>query len=114
MPPDNADLAHVAIDFPRLSDDTAVSCPVALGDLLRYLADEAPGGERLSEPELHFVRTAQVTDRRYWRFREPDGGELAYATVSQGDDGQVVIGYEADYYGLSPEQFMLGDYHGVF
>lgn len=116
MPDDNANLANVVVEFPRLSNDTPASCPAGAQDLLRYLADEAPGGQRLSDADLHFLRTALVATRRYWiwRFLEPDGGDPAYLTVSQHDDGQVVIGYEADYYGLSPEQFLLGDYHGVF
>ena len=49
MPDDNAELAEVEVDFPRLDEDAAESCPVSLDDLLRYLADEAPGGESLAE-----------------------------------------------------------------
>ena len=115
MPDDNAELAYVEIDFPRLANDTPASCPVPLTDLLRYLGDEAPGGEALAADDLSFLRTAQVEDTRYWiwRFNEPGGSDAAYATVSDGPKG-ATLGYGDDFYGLTPEQFMLGDYHQVF
>ena len=116
MPDDNADLATVDVSFPRLPDDSASSCPVPIQNLLEYLADEVPGGEQLNASDLTFLRTADVEGTGYWiwRFKEPDGGDAAYATVSVDDTGASTLGYEADYYGLSPEQFILGDYHEVF
>jgi hypothetical protein len=115
MPDDDADLAAIDVDFP-LADDTSGACPVRVAELLRYLADEAPGGERLAEADLAFLRTAQVAERRYWiwRFHEPDGGGAAYATVSVNERDQTTVGYAADYCDLTPEQFILGDYHQVF
>jgi hypothetical protein len=76
MPDNNADLALVEVEFQRLADDSAASCPVPLDDLLRHLADEVPGGEALTADALSFVRTALDADTRYWlwRFNEPDGG----------------------------------------
>lgn len=116
LPADNADLAKVQIDFPRLSDDSPVSSPVPVDDILQYLADEAPGGEMLTAADLVFLRTAQVEATRYWiwRFVEPDGGEPAYVTVSESADGSGGVGYDANSYGLSPEQFILGDYRDAF
>ena len=113
MPDDNADLARVSVEFERLTPDSPSGCPVPLEDLLDYLADEVPDGESLTADELTFVRTAKVADADYWvwRFREP--GPMASATVST-SAGEVVTGYEANYYGLTPEQFVLGDYHQVF
>jgi hypothetical protein len=115
MPHDNADLAALDVHFDRLPDDTADSCPVSMGDVLRYLADEAPGGEQLEPADLVFRRTALIGDARYWiwTFREPDGGDPAYVTVAA-CAGSTTVGYDTDYYGLSPEQFMLGDFHKVF
>ena len=114
MPDDNAELAGVAVDFPRLREDSPTGCPVSLDDV-SYLADEVPGGASLTRGELTFLRTAQVEASKYWiwRFREPEGGDEAYVTVATAD-GAETIGYETNYYGLSPEQFILGDYHGVF
>ena len=114
MPDDNAHLASVDIEFPRLEGDSLEGCPVPLGDLLSYLAIEVPDGESLAAEDLTFLRTALVDQTRYWiwSFDEPGGGR-AYATVSAGSEG-VTVGYELDYYGLTPEQFLLGDYHNVF
>jgi hypothetical protein len=116
MPDDNRQLAQVAVDFERLREDTPRACPVRIGDLLTYLRDEVPGGARLQPADLTFLRTAQVAERRYWiwRFTEPDGGDPAYATVSVDDRGRTVRGYDTNTYGLTPEQFILGDYHQVF
>lgn len=116
MPEDNAALADLSVDFPRLETDEAESCPVRREDILRYLADEVPGGGRLSWADLRFLRTAQVEESAYWvwRFIEPGPrGEPAYLTVSV-RAGTRTIGYEPDAYGLTPEQYLLGDYHNVF
>lgn len=116
MPDDNADLASIAVEFDRLTPDTAESSPLSSTEILRYLADEVPGGEGLSAHDLRFVRSAQIADRSYWiwSFREPDGGSSAYVTVALGQGDQTTLGYETNYYDLSPEQFLLGDYHDVF
>lgn len=116
MPDDNADLADAEAEFPRLTPDSARGCPVPLADLLRYLADEVPGGDSLTRGDLTFARTARVADAEYWvwRFREPGvQGDQAFATVSR-SGSRVTLGCETNYYGLSPEQFVLGDYYGVF
>jgi hypothetical protein len=115
MPEDNADLARLVVKFDRLLDDSPQSSPVAIQDVLDYLTREVPGGDLLSATDLTFQQTAAVGTTRYWiwSFDEPDGGEPAYATVSE-DNGQLTVGYDANYYGLTPEQFMLGEYHGVF
>lgn len=115
MPDDNADLANVEARFPRLPEDSPASCPVPMEDVLEYLAIEVPDGAKLTAGDMAFRRTARVADTDYWvwSLNEPDG-QPAYVTVSVDDSGTETIGYEADYYGLSPEQFVLGDYHQVF
>jgi len=115
MPDDNADLAGLEVDFDRLEPDTAESCPLAEEGILEYLSDEVPGGS-LSLEDLRFLRTAQVGANRcwIWSFSDPTDGSPAYLTVSLSPDGQTTVGYEENYYNLTPEQFMLGDYHMVF
>lgn len=115
MPEDNAELASIAIEFPRLQPDSAESCPVSLADVVAYLRLESPDYESVQANQLRFLRTALVADHRYWiwSFRESDGTEC-FVTVSESPDGTTCTGYEEDYYGLTPEQFMLGDYHNVF
>lgn len=116
MPGDNADLAAVQVDFDRLSPDSPEACPVAMTDLLDYLAREVRDGEQLTATDLTFLRTAQVETTEYWvwQFKEPGpDGDDAYATVSRSGN-QATLGCDTNYYGLSPEQFILGDYHQVF
>ena len=48
-----------------------------------------------------------------WSFQESDGADC-FVTVSASPDGTICTGYEENYYQLTPEQFMLGDYYNVF
>jgi hypothetical protein len=84
-------------------------------DVLEYLRAEASDGEAVEANQVRFIRTAQVAEQSYWiwAFRESDGCEC-YVTVSVSPDGSSCIGYEENHYRLSPEQFMLADYHGMF
>lgn len=115
MPDDNADLARLEVDFDRLEPDTAESCPVAEEMILEYLSDEVPGGG-LSVEDLRFLRTALVGATHYWiwSFSDPTDGSAAFLTVSLSIGGQTTVGYEENYYNLTPEQYMLGDYYMVF
>lgn len=115
MPDDNKDLARVRVEFPALTPDTPESCPVPLVDIVEYLRLESPDGENVHAEQLQFLRTANVADHRYWiwSFQETDGS-ACYATVSEAPDGSTCIAYEENYYGLTPEQYILGDYHQVF
>jgi len=115
MPEDNAELANVVIEFPLLQPNTAESCPIPIADVVDYLRLESPDGETVHPGQLRFLRTAQVADQRYWiwAFQESDDS-ACYATVSVSPDGSTCTGYDENYYGLTPEQFMLGDYHQVF
>ena len=115
MPTDNADLANIDIDFPHLQPNDQNSCPVSLDYIVNYLRLESPDGESVQPSQLKFLRTALVSDRRYWIwfFLESDGSRC-YVTVSESSDGSTSTGYEQDYYRLTPEQYLLGDYHQVF
>ena len=41
MPENNEDIAKIEVDFPRLSNDTADSCPVPMTEILHYLSLES-------------------------------------------------------------------------
>ena len=116
MPDDNRLLREIQVDFPRLTRDNASPCPIGVSEILRYLGREAPGGDALTRADLTFVRTARVADRSawLWRFNEPDGGADAFVAVWSEGPGRNMLSYEDNAYGLTPEQFLLGDYHGVF
>jgi len=115
MPEDNRDLVKLEVSFPYLPNNTATSCPVPMDDILDYLAVESADVTRPRAEDLKFVRTAQVAEEQYWvwQFTESDGAKC-YVTVSVSPEGTACIGYNADYHGLTPEQYMLGDYHNVF
>jgi len=109
MPEDPADVAKIQIDFPRLEHDTAMSCPCLMKDIIGYLHREA---ESATAADLEFIRTAQVEDNRYWIWRF--SGDECYVTVEYQPDGSRCIGYNDNYCGLTPEQFMLADHHEMF
>jgi len=111
LPDDNADIAKIEIDFPRLIEDSETSCPCAMKDIVDYLDRE---GEAVKAGDLEFIRTARVEDHSYWvwRFRD-ESDEKCYVVVSYEPTGHHRIGYDSNFYGLTPEQFILGDYHRV-
>jgi len=115
MPEDNADLARLQLDFPRLQPDTVETCPIPLSEIVEYLRMESSDAEAVNESQVRFLRTALVGDHMYWiwSFRESDGADC-FVTVSASPDGATCTGYEENYYQLTPEQFMLGDYYNVF
>ncbi len=115
MPEANEDLANVIIEFPLLEPNTPESSPVSLYDVVEYLRMESPDGDDIDGGQLRFVRTARVEEQRYWiwAFQESDGSSC-YVTVSEFADGATCVGYSVNDYDLTPEQFILGDYHDVF
>ncbi len=115
LPDDPAELVNVPVDFPRLEGDSPASCPSSMEELVEYINMEIEGFGEVSTGDLAFIRTALVGEHRYWiwRLSEPDG-QKGYATVSLDADGQTVQGYDVDRYGLTAEQYILGDYHGFF
>ena len=82
---------------------------------MEYLGLQVPRGQLLGATDLTFMRTALVDRSRYWiwGFTDPDGCHC-YATMSVNARGNSMLGYGEDYYGLTPEQFILGEYHQVF
>jgi hypothetical protein len=111
MPEDNADLANVKVEFPKLQLDSPTACPVPFHEVVDYLKMETADGDTIAPSQLKFLRTAQVADRDYWiwSFTESDGTEC-YVTVSLSPGQGPCIGYEENHYGLTPAQFILGDF----
>jgi hypothetical protein len=115
MPEDNDDLAKISVEFPHLDPNTPSNCPVSMDDIQRYLKLEDADGESVETRELHFIRTALVERAEYWiwDYRESDGAHC-YVTVSRSPEGRACLGMDGNWHGLTPEQFILGDYHQVF
>ena len=111
-PPDPDELPNLNVEFPLLADDSPDSSPRPMSDVLRYLRDEA-APEEPTEADLQFLRTARVEDADYWiwRYVESDGAEC-YVTVSRRAN-ETTVGYEENYERLTPEQYMLAEYHGL-
>jgi hypothetical protein len=119
LPDDNTELAKIEIDFPYLKDNTPASCPSLMTEILEYLSMECSSGDNIKEKDLIFLRTAKVKKAKFWiwKFFDKDGVEC-YVTVSSQKRllflKSISIGYDENYYGLTPEQFILGDFYGVF
>ena len=112
-PPDPEELPTLDVELPLLAGNSAASSPVPTTEILEYLAHEA-APEQPTESDLQFLRTARVEDADYWIWRYDEStGAQCYVTVSRRPDGQTTLGYEENYDRLTPEQFMLGEYHGM-
>ncbi len=110
MPERNEDLATIEIDFDHVSFDR-VSEPNEIEPyLLEYLDREG----FTPDNGLKFLRTAQVEETVYWIWEFTTDGEKSYATATQNKDGSTSVGCDTDYYSLTPEQYILGDYHNCF
>ena len=108
MPDDNAELANIVIDFPHVDD---ASTPDEIEpDLLDYLEIEgfSPDGD------LKFLRTALVEKTVYWIWSFETAGKPAYATATMDEKDDSCVGCGTNEYGLTPEQYILGDYHNCF
>ncbi len=110
MPDDNYDLSKIEIDFSHVSFER-VSEPK---EIEPYLLDYLEREGYLPDGNLYFLRTAQVADIVYWIWEFESDGDKTYATATQDSNGDTSLGCDTDYYGLSPEQYILGDYHNCF
>ena len=107
MPEDNADLAKITVEFPHVPL-SEVSDPKEIESyLLDYLDRE---GYKPHGP-LQFLRTALVEDTVYWIWAFVTDSENAYAVATQDADGRTSVGCDTNDFGLTPEQYVLADYH---
>ena len=111
IPDDTADLANLDIQLPSVSSDD-VSDPSEIEPyLLDYLKREGfPPDNR----NLNFIKIAKIKDTIYWIWRFDSDGESCYATATQKPDGTTGIGCEADFWNLTPDQYIFGDFHECF
>ena len=114
MPKDKENLAKISVEFPHLDPNTPRHCPVPMDHIQDYLKLEDADRGSVETRELRFIRTALVERTQYWiwDYRESDGAHC-YVTVSQSPEGHTCLGTRGDWLGLTPEQFILGDYHQV-
>ena len=107
IPEANAGLARLEVDLPALSARDTESRLQFENDLVEYIRRE---GEDISRTDLRFLRSAMLNDRKcwIWEFTTRDG-DRCYATVTIEGRSQT-LGYDADWDGLSPEQFLVSEY----
>jgi hypothetical protein len=61
---DDARLANLEVEFPRLDADRRAACAMPLRDLLAYLADEVPDGGHPDPAEEFSPRAARTAGPR--------------------------------------------------
>jgi hypothetical protein len=113
MPENNEDLASLSVSFPFLEPNTPEKCPVSIEDLLDYLSVESEEG--ITADDLEFIRTAKVAKENYWIWRFIDSyGDECFAWVRDRRWGSTVTSFDKNHYHLTPEQYMLANYHEIF
>ena len=106
MPDDNADLAGIPITLPEVALSGIADPNSFVDDMMEYLEieDFEPDGD------LHFLRTANVKGTLYYIWRFQSSGDDCYATVAI-VDGSSCVGCSENRWQLTPEQFIMADYH---
>jgi hypothetical protein len=110
--PENVDeWVSVVVDFPRLTDDSASSCPLSEGDIFDYVRDESADQENADKKRFRFVRTALIRAERFWiwEYLELDD-EVTYVWVQLRAGGGTLLSLNSTL-GLNREQFLLAAYH---
>jgi hypothetical protein len=111
LPEDAADWTGVVVDFPRLEDDNARSCPLNENDVFEFVRVESADLENADRGRFRFLRTARVREERFWlwEYLESDA-VLTYVLVQADATGNTTLGLNEPN-GHSPEQFILASYY---
>lgn len=107
MPEDNADLAKIEVKLPPVPLKGIPAPNSFLPQILEYL--EIEGYE--PDGELEFLRTARVEETIYYIWSFESGGDRCYATAAIGPKDSQCIGCNENPWNLTPEQFIMADYH---
>jgi hypothetical protein len=111
LPEDAADWSNVIIEFPRLRDNSAGSCPRKERDIFQYVSTESADLEKSDRKRFRFLRTARVKTQRFWlwEYVERDGVRNFVLIQTDAKGNTRLSINEAN--GLSPEQFILAAYY---
>jgi hypothetical protein len=101
------DVRTVQIELPRLTPDSAASCPVPFEQVLEHAATEFDDGTDKPQMHLTFLRTARIAETSYWiwTFSDPEDGE-SYVLVSLWPPNIACIECD-DTFEMTPEQFIV-------
>ena len=105
MPDDNAKLAGIPVELPH-GPEGATTPERIEPHLEDYLRREGLVPDR----GVRFLRTAVVERTLYWVWAFETGGEPAFAVAST-HNRQSSLCAQVNYWGLSPEQFVLAAHH---
>jgi hypothetical protein len=94
--------------LPLLPENGPASCPASVEEVLRHVRSHITGTRRLTATDLHFVRTAQADERRYWVWRFPVRGAAGYALVMQ-DEEATWLSCQTAPRALDPERVVEAD-----
>lgn len=79
--------------------------------MFEYVQAESGDSAAADRVRLKFIRTAAVAEAKYWMWSYgEDDGRLIYIVFRSNPDGTGVLGL-SEPNGLSPEQYLLADYH---
>src|SRR5262249_24745249 len=107
MPDDNAKLAKIKVAFPHVPLKGIAAPTSFLKRISKYLEIESyePDGE------LKFLRTDKVEKKLYYIWSFESRSDPCFVTVAIGPGREECIGCNENHWGLTPEQFILADYH---
>jgi hypothetical protein len=111
LPKDAAEWSSIYVSLPRLSADSAESCPATFDDIFNYVSIESADVDSADKARLIFLRTAKISHARYWlwRYTESDG-KVSFVAFREDSSGSTTL-VLASPNGLSEEQFLLADYY---
>ena len=103
----------MTVSFPLLASDTEESCPLPLSEVVQYVQMESADAEEAPKERLHFIRTAQVAEEKYWLWTYTEAaGDTCYVFFKQGENGNTVLGL-TNSEELSPELYLLAEYYDL-
>jgi len=112
LPDDPMEWTDINVSFPHLAPDSSESCPQTKEEILEYVARESADLDQAKEARLKFLRTAQVSDARYWLWSyEEEDGEVCYVALRQKKDSEHLSLSSTS--GLSPEHYLLAHYYNM-
>ena len=98
LPEDAEKWNSVSVSFPYLTDNT----PHSEDAVIEYIKIESSDTDSANKERLKFVRTAQVSDSKFWLWEyTEDDGTIVYVTLSTDPNGHECLGL-AEANGLSP------------
>ncbi|MDP1658719.1 MAG: hypothetical protein Q8L73_05135 [Methylotenera sp.] len=110
LPEDAADWGSVNVDFPRLTPDSAETCPLSLDQVFDYIKIESGDIDSASRNSLSFIRTAIIDSEKYWLWKYVESDETeCFVLVRQGYEGRLMTSL-TNSNNLSAGQYLLADY----